>query len=50
MIVFLIGQPGTPGFPGTVYPPTYQKPSSSNQYGSPSSYPGSGYPGSAGKV
>lgn len=39
----LTGQPGTPGFPGSVYQPSYQKPSSSNQYGSPATYPA--YPG-----
>lgn len=46
-ILILIGQPGTPGLPGSGYQPSYQKPISSNQYGNSSPYPG--YPGTAGK-
>lgn len=44
-IYILIGQPGTPGLPGS----GYQKPISSSQYGNSSPYPVSGYPGSPGK-
>lgn len=47
-IIIFIGQPGTPGLPGSVYQPSYQKPISNNQYGNPSPYPGSSYPGSQG--
>jgi len=39
-IFIFIGQPGTPGLPGSVYQPSYQK---------PTLYPGSSYPGSQGK-
>jgi len=47
--LILIGQPGTPGLPGSAYQPSYQKPSSVSQYGNPSLYPQSSYPGSQGK-
>lgn len=50
IMLILTGQPGTPGLPGSVYQPTYQKPVSSNQYGSSTPFPVSTYPGSAGKL
>lgn len=47
LIVIFKGQSVTPA---PVYPPSYQKPVSSNQYGNQVPYPGSaGYPGTPGK-